>query len=162
MIQDVGAIALFLGIIVTGIFALLTAFRKRQTEKIKFEPITLIIVLLTITTLTVCRLWGDNFKGRIWVYAEVTNKNFPVQKHSLTLRQNKSYKVRVNEIEWTCTYSEQYSIMGDTIILNNEIAKRTDSNFIDRYLFVDGKLIPIVNRLDTLKRPWRLTKADGK
>ena len=162
MIQAVGAIALFLGIIVTGIFALLTAFRKRQTEKIKFEPITLTIVLLTITTLIVCRLWGDNFKGQTWVYAEVTNNNFPVHKHSLTLRQNKNYKVRVNEIEWTCTYTGQYSIIADTIILNNEIAKRTDSNFMEKYLFVDNKLIPIVNKLDTLKRPWRLTKTDGQ
>jgi hypothetical protein len=162
MIQAASAIALFLGIIVTGIFALLTAFRKRQTERIKFEPITLTIVLLTISALFVCRLLGNNFKGLIWVYAEVANNNFPINNHSLTLRQNKNYVVRVNEIEWTCTYTGQYSITGDMIILNNEIAKRTDSNFIEKYLVVDKKLIPIIYDPDTLKRPWRLTVVEGQ
>ena len=162
MIQAVTAIALFLGMIITGTFVLIAVFRKRQTEKIKFEPITLTIILLTITTIIVCRLLGDNFKGKVWIYAEVSNNNFPVQKHNLTLRQNKNYRIRVNEIEWTCTYTGQYLITGDTIILNNEIAKRTDSNFIEKYLLVDNKLIPIVHNLDTLKRPWRMTKTNGQ
>ena len=162
MIQSVTAIALFLGIALTGTFALINVFRKRQTEKIVFEPITLTIVLLTIATLIVCILWGDNFKGKVWIYAEVTNNDFPVHKHSLTLRQNKNYKVQVNEIEWMCTYTGQYSILGDTVILNNDIAKRTDSNFIEKYLFLDNKLIPLINNLDTLKRPWRLTVIHGQ
>ena len=157
MIQSIGSIALLLGTIVAGVFALQLAFRKRQKEKMKFEPITLVIVLLTISILIVCRIWGDDFKGRIWLDAEVTNNAFPVQKHTLILRKNGNYKVQVNEIEWTCSYTGQYSIKGDTLILNNEIAKRADSNFIEKYIFSDDKLIPLKNNLDTLKRPWRLT-----
>ncbi len=162
MIEGMGAVVLSLGIIVTGIYALLSAFRKRKMEKTKVEPITLTIVLLTITTLMVCKLFGDNFKGQVWLYAEVANNNFSLNKHSLTLRQNKNYKVSVNHIEWTCIYTGQYTIIEDTIILNNEIAKRTDSNFIDKYVSVDNTLIPIVNKLDTLQRPWRLAITSGQ
>jgi hypothetical protein len=142
--------------LVTGIFAFLAAFRKRKTHKIKFEPITLTIVVLTIITVFIFRLWGDCFKGSIWIYSEVASSNFPVYNHSLTLRQNKSYKVRVNDIEWSCTYTGYYSLSGDTILLNNDIAKRTDSNFIEKYLLADSKLIPIINNPDTFRRPWRL------
>jgi uncharacterized membrane protein len=157
MIEAWESIFLSLILVITGIIALVVAFRKRKSDKLKFEPITSTLIVLTTSIIFICIFWGDTFKPKTWLYAVVNVQDFSEIKHSLTLRNDKTYKVRITAIETRCDYLGRYSISGDTVFLDNDISQKTEGQFVDKYFLKNNKLTPIINLVDTLKSPWQLS-----
>lgn len=162
MIEAWGYILLSLALMITGLMALFVAFRKRRTNRLKFEPITSTLILLTTSILFICIIWGNPFKPKTWLYAVVNVEGFSEIKHSLTLRNDKTYKVRITGIETSCDYLGSYSISGDTVFLDNNISQKTEGQFIHKYLLKNNTLTPISNLVDTLKYPWQLSVTQLK
>jgi hypothetical protein len=143
---------LFLSLLLTGFYAFYAAFRKRQNDSLKFEPLSLAIVLFAIIMLTVGLKWSENFKSKIWLFAEVENG----KTLRLTLRQNDHYTASVVYADFGCSYVGKFAISGDTIILRNDIVSRSANDFVEKYVLRNDELIAVKNTIDSTLRPLNL------
>lgn len=67
---------------------------------------------------------------------------------SLTLRENNTFTIQQQAIEWSCYYNGSYAISGDTLVLlRSDILLKTDSLFVSKYLIdrQGGILLPLEN-----------------
>jgi O-antigen/teichoic acid export membrane protein len=67
LIELVYTVAFWIFLALTFIVSISATLRKRQSQKIKAEPYSLIITLLTLLALIIAGLWGDNLKGAKWI-----------------------------------------------------------------------------------------------
>jgi len=158
LIEILEAFAIFFTLLATGFIALLVSFRKRQTNTLKFEPITLSLTIVGIMVILFFRLSDHNFKSKTVLYAKDEMKVF--FRHNLTFRKDKTYKAQIVGYEANCIFIGQYSISHDTIFLNNNISELSGKIFVEKYLHRDSKLIPIINSRDTSKNTITLVVED--
>ncbi len=156
MIAVFWAFILFISLLVTGLYAFYAVFQKRQNDSLKFEPYALSINLVAIVILVVGLTWGENFKSKVWVYAVDGNRGKGITNLRLTLRRNNDYNASISYADFGCTHVGKYSISGDTIILLNNIANRTENEFAEKYLLQNGELIAQKKSVDTLQKPFNL------
>lgn len=116
-------------------------FRKRELYKGKPEPITLTIILITIATLVIGKIFGEDLKGKQWIYAEANAHALETQ--ALTLRKNGTFKIDLGQVDFSCYFSRQYQKHGDTILLDPNIIAQTNSLLTAKYLLQDTLLIPL-------------------
>ena len=131
----------FILFVVSIVLSFRATLRKRELYKRKPEPITLTITLVALLILIIGKAFGDDFKGSKWIYAETSRQQLSTQ--NLTLRKNGTFKVDLNEIEFSCYFSGQYQNRGDTIILDKDIIEQTHSLLTTKYLLLDTLLIPV-------------------
>lgn len=117
------------------------AFSRRLSHKKRPEPITFTITLLTLAVLIIGRVFGEDFKGSKWIYAETSRQKLPTQ--NLTLRKNGTFRVDLNEIDFSCYFTGEYQKHGDTILFDKDVAAQTHSLLATKYLLSDGLLKPI-------------------
>jgi len=121
--------------------AIRATFRKRETIKRKPEPITLTITLVTLAILIVGKIFGQDLKGSVWIYAEANAGKLETQ--TLTLRKNGTFKVDLGHVDFSCYFSGHYQKLGDTIILDKDVIAQTNSLLTTKYLFQDTLLVPL-------------------
>jgi hypothetical protein len=153
LIEGMYTIGLFILFAVTIPLAIMGTLRKRQLNKGKPEPITLSIGLVTLFTLIVGKAFGENLKGSTWIYALSDNRNLHTQ--SLTLRTNGTFRVDLNEVDFSCYFSGNYQKHGDTILLDKGVIEQTNSLLTTKYLLKDTVLMPLN---DTTKNSIRFSE----
>jgi len=116
-------------------------FRKKEINKRKPEPITLTITLVTLVILIVGKIFGQDFKGSTWIYAETNGDKLETQ--ALTLRKNGTFKVDLGHVNFSCFFSGHYQRQGDTIILDKDVVGQTNSLLTTKYLLQDTLLVPL-------------------
>jgi len=116
-------------------------FRKREINNRKPEPVTLTITLLTLTVLISGKIFGQDFKGSTWIYAEANTDKLETQ--ALTLRKNGTFKVDLGHVDFSCYFSGHYQKLGDTIVLDRDVIAQTNALVTTKYLLQDTLLIPI-------------------
>ena len=148
----------FIAFAISLLLACKAIFSKRKLYKKKPEPITLITTLLTIVVLIIGSFFGDDFKGSKWIFATTNNPNF--SRTTLTLRNNKTFRVDVSYVDIGCYFSGRYKKQGDTIMLDKNVIARTHSTLATKYFLTDSLLIPVVDSLSKNIRVDTLYIAD--
>ena len=141
LIEYTYTILLFILFAVTLPLSFTASFRKRQLQNKGPEPITLTITLLTLFVLIIGKTFGEDLKGKQWIYAEANTHNLETQ--ALTLRRNGTFKIDLGHVDFSCHFSGQYQKHGDTIVLDKSIVAQTNSLLTTKYLLQDTLLIPI-------------------
>ena len=141
MIEVIYTGFLFILFAVTIPLAFIATFRKRQSYTKKAEPISLTLILLTLTILIIGKIFGEDSKGKIWIYAEA-NKD-KLERQYLTLRNNGTFKLDLGYVDNSCYFSGQYQKSGDTIFLDEDVIAQTNSLLARKYLLQDTLLKPI-------------------
>ncbi|NNV57543.1 hypothetical protein [Limnovirga soli] len=142
-----GLMDLFFGALFITLFAvsIWLAFRaiypKRELNKRIPEPISLTITLLTLAILIVGKIFGQDFKGSTWIYAEANTGKLETQ--ALTLRENGTFKVELGHVDFSCYFSGHYQTHGDTVVLDKDVIAQTNSLLTVTYLLRDTLIIPI-------------------
>lgn len=144
LIEGMYTVLLFILFAVTIPFAFMAAYRKRQPHPKKPELFTLTITLVTLAVLIIGKIFGDDFKGSIWIYAEA-NKDKLLNQY-LTLRNNGTFKVDLGHVDFSCYFSGQYQTHSDTIILDKDVVAQTNFLLTTKYLLQDNLLMPISDK----------------
>jgi hypothetical protein len=148
LIELVYTVVLWVSLAVTFIISTVSTLRKRQSDKLKAEPYTLAITLVTLVTLIVGGFWGDNLKGAKWIDARSQNYSAQPSAQDLTLRRNGTFTIYLREDDFTCYFSGNYKIKGDTLSFENAVIEKTNSKMTAQYLFKDKTLLPIANGIE--------------
>jgi len=114
--------------------------RKRELSE-KPEPISLTIILATLAILIVGKMFGQDFKGNTWIYAEANADKLETQ--TLTLRKNGTFKVDLGHVDFSCYFSGHYQKLGDTIVLDKDVIAQTNFLLTTKYLLQDTLLVPL-------------------
>jgi hypothetical protein len=114
--------------------------RKRELSE-KPEPISLTIILATLAILIVGKMFGQDFKGNTWIYAEANADKLETQ--TLTLRKNGTFKVDLGYVDFSCYFSGHYQKLGDTIVLDKDVIAQTNFLLTTKYLLQDTLLVPL-------------------
>lgn len=126
-------------------------FRKKD----KFNYYPLLATLFVLIFLYLIMFQTDKFESATTLYAKENSSSHIPGQCSLTLRENQTYKIKIQEIDWTCFYKGDYKISGDTLkLLRKDIKLKTDSLFTDKYLIDKNRkiLLPLDNLQDTIRR----------
>jgi hypothetical protein len=145
LVSGITMISFYLSLSVTGIIALIAAFRKRVGNKIPFEPISFSILLISIAVLCCIFYWNNIFKSGNWLVATMHPAKSAEILNTLHLRKDNSYAIELSGIDISCTYTGKYSIAGDTITLEKNVYRKTDGWFTEKYLHNDNMLQPITD-----------------
>lgn len=97
--------------------------------------------MLTLAVLIIGKIFGEDFKGSVWISAEANKDKLSSQ--YLTLRNNETFKVDLGHVDFVCYFSGQYQKHGDTILLDKDVVAQTNSLLTTKYLLQDSLLIPI-------------------
>ena len=143
LIELIYSVGLWIFLTITFIISLVATLRKRQSERLKAEPYSFTITLVTLLTLIVVALWGDNLKGAKWIEAKSQNYNAKPSAQDLTLRKNGTFTIYLREDDFTCYYSGDYKKSGDTLSFENSIIEQTNSKMTVQYLLKDQTLVPL-------------------
>ena len=106
LIETMYTVILFIMFAISNTVAFLGTLRKRQVNKEKPEPITLTIIWATFFVLIIGSAFGENFKEKKWIYAVSKHQNLRAQ--TLTLRDNGTFRVDLNEVDFGCYFSRTY------------------------------------------------------
>ena len=148
LIEGMYTVILFILFAVTIPIAFGATLRKRQINNRKPEPIALTISILTLFVLIGGKFFGEDFKGRTWIYAETSRQNLSTQ--NLKLRTNGTFKLDLNEADFSCYFSGLYRQHGDTILLDKDIINQTHSLLTTQYLLTETLLKPITINQDSV------------
>jgi hypothetical protein len=144
-------IVIFISVLLlTGILAIVATSWKRQSEKSKFEPITLSISLITFLFLIYDMIFRGHSNGDKWIYAENKNLNNIPFTQNLTLRKNGNFTVGLFDPSFDCAFSGEYKRIGDTIILDKETIDKTHVKMTTIYLLQSGKLVPLFDTVNKI------------
>ncbi len=154
LIDLIYCVALWIFLALTFSISVVATLRKRQSERLKAEPYSLTIILVTLLALIVGGLWGDNLQGATWMKARSQNYNSQPSAQDLTLRENRTFTVYLREDDFTCHYTGKYKKVGDTITFDRETILRTDFKMTTNYLLKDNALFPLNNLTD--KKPLKV------
>ncbi len=140
--------------IVTFVFAIITTLRKRESEKLKIEPITGTITLLTLLTIFACGLYADRLKGKVLLLAKSESFSHTSNGQKLKFRENGRVTLYDSYTDFSCYKTSDYKASGDTFFLDNT-QQVFESGIVSRkYLKVGRNLIPLTkdNLIDTSKQ----------
>jgi len=133
------------------IYAVIISLRKRQSEKLKIEPISGVIILITFVIVFISIANKDVFIGKIILEAEGTNFGMEEGLEVLTFRNNNRVTYLERNIDFGCYKTFNYSITDDTISLENDIGLSGNLKISKKYLKNNTRLQPInsSNKIDT-------------
>lgn len=137
----------FLFLLFIIIYLLIDIYKK------KFDKYVLIIftlvVALNVVSLTI---FESIFSKKIYLKGIIANSNY--HDKYIELYDNKTFKIEIKEIEWSCYLKGKYEIEKDSLILLKEnLNTETDYHFTKKYK-IDLKnqiLIPSEREFDTIK-----------
>lgn len=137
----------FLFLLSVIIYFIIDIYRK------KFDKYVLIIftlvVALNIGSLTI---FESIFSIYIYLKGIIANSNF--HDKYIELYKNKTFKIEIKEIEWSCYFQGDYEIKNDSLILTKEnLSSETEHNFTKKYKIDSHNkvLIPYEKEFDTIK-----------
>lgn len=64
----------------------------------------------------------------------------------IELINNREYYAQYGHLDWSCGFTDQYNIKGDTLILTGSLFETTNGVLTDKYLMTDSTLIPMVTQ----------------
>lgn len=139
---------------VTFIIALIATLRKRESAKLKIEPITGKITLLTLLTIFVCGLYADRLKGKVLLLAESENFSHIPGGQKLKFRENGRVTLYKIETDFSCYETSGYKIIGDTFLLDKTQEVFERGIVSNKYVKTGHNLIPLTkdNLIDTSKQ----------
>jgi hypothetical protein len=152
LIELVYSIALWIFLALTFAISIVATLRKRQSQTFKAEPYSLTVTLVTLLTLLVGGIWGDNLKGKKWIEARSQNYNGQPTAQELTLRKNGTFTVYLREDDFTCYYSGDYRKVSDTVTFDSETIGKTDFKLTTQYLLKENVLYPLTNSVGNGKK----------
>jgi len=136
-----------LGLVIFGVTLMVSIKRyHRQGDTVEllplFVPGGLFVIYLVIASLQTL------LASKSVLYAQMEYGS------SLTLKKNKTYQLQDPYGDWSCLYSGDYIIRGDTLLLEGKVEKVTNGSFFDAYLVNETYLVPLVQgktETDSLK-----------
>ncbi len=139
---------------VTFIIALIATLKKRESAKLKIEPITGTITLLTLLTIFVCGLYADRLKGKVLLLAESENFSHIPGGQKLKFRENGRVTLYKIETDFSCYETSDYKIIGDTFLLDKTQEVFERGIVSNKYVKTGHNLIPLTkdNLIDTSKQ----------
>lgn len=151
---DVIILLTFFGfLLLTGVLAANATLSKRQSKKVKFEPVSFFITLTTLLSLVYSLTLRGHTNGDEWVNAQNWNQRNSLSTQNLTLRKNGNFTLSLSEVDIGCSISGSYVKKGDTIILDKATIDKTDNKMTTPYLLHSEELVPL---FDTVNK-WRFT-----
>ncbi len=141
-------------LVTLGLVLVIPIVKKRPFN---FYPLwtTLIVIVAIFISFN-----QDKFESPTTLYAKTPHRGGA---STLTLREDGTFKIKAQELEWACYYKGNYKIQTDTLTLSRQdIQAVTDSLFSDKYLIDKNKLtlFPLDNFPQDTTR-W-LTITDDK
>ena len=146
LIELIFTVGLWILLPITFIISVVATMRKRQSEKLKVEPYSFMITVVTLLTLVIAMIYGGNLKGAKWIEAKSKNDDAHPSAQELTLRKNGTFIVYLREDDFSCYFSGNYKKFGDTINFENSIIDRTNSKMTAQYLLKEKTLLPLKNQ----------------
>lgn len=64
----------------------------------------------------------------------------------IELIDGKKYYAKYGHLDWSCSYTNNYKIIGDTLILEGNLFAITDGILTNNYIITDSTLIPIFEK----------------
>ena len=128
---------------------LVKKFKKKR--KFDFLPLLILAVFLTGNTLLL-----ENEKDKFWTDIELVG-NVDVgdlRAAQLVLYSNKTFRITISYVDWSCTYTGQYSIRENILRLErNGLEEETNDVFTTEYAIhtSDSLLIPLKKGIDRIK-----------
>ena len=149
-----GISSLFFCVIYILTLVLVLAIPVIKKRPFNFYPLltTVLVVVAIFISFNM-----DAFESPRTLYAETSHRD---GESTLTLRQDGTFKIKVQEIEWACFYKGNYKIQGDTLTLSRQdIQAITDSLFSDKYLIGKNKqvLFPLDKFTQDTRRWLKIT-----
>lgn len=142
-------------LLLTGILAFTTAFRKRPADKSTPEPISLSVSLIALLFIIYNMTLRGHRTGDEWIHAENKNLNDIQESQDLTLRKNGTFTFCPNR---DCAFSGEYNKLGDTIIFDNETIDKVAPEMTTVYLLKSDKLIPLFDTVNKVTFKISVTK----
>ncbi len=149
-------VVFYIFLLLTGILAFVGTLRKRQSEKLKAEPITFSITLFTVLFLLYNSTLRGHTNGDKWIYSQSKNSNDLYSSQTLTLRKNGNFTVDLNDVDFGCSLSGSYKKTGDTIFLDKKTIDRTDSRMTTIYLIKSTEIVPLFDTMN--KRTFTISE----
>ena len=138
----------------TFIIALIATLRKRESEKLKIEPITGTITMFTLLTILACGLYSDRLKGKVLLYAESENFSHISGGEKLKFQENGRVTLYIIETDFSCYETSDYKIIGDTFLLDKTQEVFERGILSNKYVKTGHNLVPLTkdNLIDTSKQ----------
>jgi hypothetical protein len=137
-------------LLITIVIALIGIFHKQRIQKTKFEPITLLITVLTLITLIFFPLLTGHTKGEKWIEAVNKDSTHLISKQNLTLRKNGNFTIDLIEADFGCSISGTYKKSADTILLDQASIDKTNSKITSMYLMKLNELVPLFDTINKI------------
>ncbi len=139
--------------IVTFIIAIVTTIRKRQSENLKFEPISGIITFITLVLVLLGGLAPTLFESPTYILAyNEQHSKFPGGQE-LKFKFNGRVVIYKNEVDFGCSETCDYKQSKDTFIIDSPREKYERGIISNKFLKQGHELIPLTNnnKIDTSK-----------
>lgn len=128
---------------VTGVIAIIATTRGRKFERLKFEPITLSVSLITFLVIIYHLTFRGHIYGDKWIYAETKSLSNISSYQYLTLRKNGNFTVGLFAADFGCSFSGEFRKIGDTIVFDKRIIDKTNEKITTTYWLQPDKLVPL-------------------
>ncbi len=134
------------------VYAVTVSLRKRESEKLKVEPISGMIILSMFIVVFISIAYKDIFIGKIIFEAESKKSTSEYSTQKLNFRSNNRVTYIEQNIEYGCYKTFNYYTSNDTIILENEIELAKNLKTSKKYFKCKTRLLPInsSNNIDTI------------
>lgn len=116
---------------------------------------SLIVIVATIVAFQGTSTWIEIRLGNSILKASIYPDQLDIGRLEL-INEEKYYAV-YSHIDWGCSYTDNYEMKGDTLILSGNPLKKTDGILTDKYIMTDSTLIPIISQDKELNRTNILT-----
>lgn len=136
-------------LVITITLALTGIFRKRQSNKFKAEPISALLLIISLLILVFYANLEGHTNGEKWLTAGYTQTGNSLSTQKLLLRKNGDFTISLYEADFGCDISGSFTKKGDTIYLDEASVAKTNPNISSVYLMQSNKLIPL---LDTINK----------
>ena len=134
-------------LLLTGSFAVIAAFRKRQSDKPTPEPISFSISLILLLFIIYSLTLRGHRNGEKWIHAENKNLTHALESQGLTLRKNGNFTFYPNS---DCAFSGEYKKIGDTIVFDKEMIGKIIPEMTTIYLLKSSKIIPLFDTVNKI------------
>jgi hypothetical protein len=150
LVNTITNTSFYILLITTIAIALIAIFRKRQSNKFRADPISLLLVVSSLFTLIFYAKMQGHTNGEKWIAAENRNINHALSTQELLLRKNGHYTIHLYEADFGCSISGSYTKKGDTIFFEEESVVKTSPNISPVYLIQSNKLIPLFDTMNKI------------
>ena len=126
--------------------------KHKLNNKRNFEPLTFSIIVITFIILLIGRIFGNRFKGEIWMSANSYQKNYYLENQELLLRKNGTFVITSIGADVSCFHSGKYINQFDTIILDKQTVEKVNNVITQKYFITSDTLQPIYDTTITKNR----------